>query len=161
MSDNKINWAEIMEQNRETIEETIQQAKRETFGTMQGWHVDIEINKKGESWTTELFSTGSQSMSSWKGETFIVTHINSWNIEIDELEEIKHDEKLYTEFLSQKEDDDGYYYAYEFMREKYPEVLQEWKNEIRDYEDSEFDAGEILDRVIEEYEAYRRYDECN
>lgn len=151
---NKINWAKIMEDNRDAIEEKIQQAKAETFETMQGWHVDIEIDESGDVWTTELFSHGSQSMSSYKGETFIVCSIGSWTVELDEAEEIKHDEKLYAEYLTQKDTDDGYYTTSEFMNAKYPDTLEEWVNDAKNFELSEFNPSEYLDRAIEDERAY-------
>ena len=214
---NKINWSELMEANRDKIEETIREAKKETYGTMQGWHVDVEMDEDGEVWTSGLASQGSQSMSSYNGETFIVCYIESWevdtnesedikhheklyaeylaqkededgevwtsglasqgsqsmsswegktyvicsieswNIEIDESEDIKYNEKLYAEFQAQKEDENGYEYVYEFMREKYPDILQEWQNDAKDYELSEFDPSEYLDRAIEDEKEYSKY----
>ena len=158
MSNQKINWVKVMEDNRDAIEETIKLAKEETFNTMQGWHVDIEIDENGKVWTTELFSHGSHSMSSHKGETFIVCRVNSWEIELDESEDIKHEEVLYPEFLAQKDDDDGYENASEFMQAKYPDILQEWVDNARDFEISEFDASELLDNAIEEQRAYHQFD---
>jgi len=155
---NKINWVKVMEDNRDAIENTIKLAKSESYGCMQGWHVDVEISPEGEVWTSELFSSGSQSMSSWKGETFIVCGISSWEVEIDESEDIKHDEKIYPEYLAQKDDDDGCDSASEFMARKYPDILQEWKNDARDFEISEFDPSELLDRAIEDEDNYHRYD---
>ena len=154
---NKINWVKIMEDNRDKIEETIREAKKETYGTMQGWHVDVEMDEDGEVWTSGLASHGSQSMSGWEGKTYIVCSIESWNIELDEDEEIKHDEKLYAEYLAQKEDENGYEYAYEFMRKKYPDVLQEWQENAKDYELSEFDPSELLDRAIEDERVYHQF----
>jgi len=154
----EINWVKVMEDNRDTIEETIREAKKEACGCMQGWHIDVEIDENGKSWTTELFSHGSQSMSSWKGETFIVCSIKSWEIELDESDEITHDEKLYPEFLSQKDDEDGYYSASDFMRTKYPDTLEKWRKDIGDFELSEFDPSELLDIAIENEENFHRYD---
>lgn len=153
----KINWVKIMEDNRESIEDAIKLAKEETFNTMQGWHVDVEINQQGEVWTGGLASVGSQSMSSYKGETHIVTHISSWTVESNESEDIKYHEELYKEFQAQQEDENGYEYAWEFMENKYPDIRQEWNNDARDFEIDEFDAGEILDRVIEDEKEYSRY----
>ena len=154
---NKINWVKIMEDNRDKIEETIREAKKETYGTMQGWHVDVEMDEDGEVWTRGLASQGSQSMSSWKGETYIICSIHSWEVELDEDEEIKHDEKLYVEFLAQKDTDDGSERAIDFMYAKYPEVLQEWQNDVKDYELSEFDPSEYLDRAIDDEKEYSKY----
>ena len=146
----KIVWSAILEANRESIEAKILEAKKEAHDTMQGWRFDVEINQAGEPWTAGPHSTGSQSMSSWKGETFIVCTIKSWTAEVNESEDIKYDDVLYPEYLAQKDTDDGYETAYEFMVAKHPDVLQEWQDTARDYEISEFDAGEILDRAIEE-----------
>lgn len=154
----KINWAKIMEDNREAIEEKILEAKKETNGTMQGWHVDVEINEKGEAWTSGPNSVGSQSMASWKGETFIVTHVNSWEVDTNEAEDIKYHEKLNAEFQAQQEDENGYEYEWEFMENKYPEIREQWRNDARDFELDEFDPREILDRVIEDEENFHRYD---
>jgi len=148
------NWAEIMEVNRETIEETIRQAKQETYGCMQGWHVDVEINKKGESWTTDLFSSGSQTMSSWKGETYIVCSIKSWSLDYDLYEAVKWEKEIYNEYLSQKDNEDGEDDLYYFLEKFYPEKLEEYDENEKDAELSEFDPSEILDEAIKEENMY-------
>ena len=151
MSKNKTNWVKIMEDNRDSIEETIREAKKETYGTMQGWHVDVEINEKGESWTTELFSSGSMTMSSWKGETFIVCSIQSWNADYYDIRDyIRYDKDLNDEYLVQKENEDGYDSEYEFIENIHPEKLDEWTEDEKEAELSEFDPSELLDRAIEE-----------
>lgn len=155
---NKINWVKVMEDNRDAIEETIREAKKETYETMQGWHVDVEIDKNGKAWTGDLLSTGSQSMSSYNGETFIVCGIQSWEVDCNEQEDIKYDEKLNAEYLAQKDDEDGYEYAWEFMENKYPEIRKQWQQDAIDFEISEFDPRELLDRAIENERAYRQYE---
>jgi hypothetical protein len=147
---NNINWVKIMEANRETIEETIKQAKRETFGTMQGWHVDIEINEKGEAWTTELFSTGSQSISSWKGETFIVCSIKSWEPELNFYESIIWEPEIEAEYEKQKNTDEGIYNLGNWLYSVHPEVIEEWENDEKEGELAEFDPSVLLDRAIED-----------
>ena len=44
------------------------------------------------------------------------------------------------------------------MQEKYPDILQEWVDNARDFEISEFDASELLDNAIEEQRAYHQFD---
>lgn len=155
---NKINWVEVMEDNSEAIVDAIKLAKGEAYGCMQGWHIDVEIDEDGKVWTGGLNSHGSQSMSSYKGETFIVCHVDSWEVDIDEAEDIKYSPDIYAEYLAQQEDDDGHDSAWEFMENKYPEIRQQWKNDARDFEISEFDAGELLDRAIEKQIAYHQFD---
>lgn len=157
MTEQKINWVKIMEDNSETILEAIKLAKKESYNTMQGWHVDVEINEQGEVWTGGLASVGSQSMSSYNGETYIVCHIDSWEVDIDESEDIKHHEELNAEFQAQQEDENGYEYAWEFMENKYPDIRQEWVNDARDFEISEFDANYYLDLAIENEGNYNNY----
>jgi len=154
---NKINWVKVMEDNREKIEDAIKLAKEESYGTMQGWHVDVEMDESGEVWTSGLASQGSQSMSSFNGETFIVCHIESWEVDTNESEDIKYHKELYAEYLAQKEDEDGYEYAWEFMENKYPEIRKEWQNDAKQYELDEFDPSEYLDRAIEDEKEYSKY----
>ena len=154
---NKINWSELMEANRDKIEETIREAKKETYGTMQGWRVDVEMDEDGEVWTSGLASQGSQSMSSYNGETFIVCSIESWEVDTNESEDIKYHKELYAEYLAQKEDEDGYEYAWEFMENKYPEIRKEWQNDAKQYELDEFDPSKYLDRTMEDEKEYSEY----
>jgi len=154
---NKINWVKVMEDNREAIEDAIKLAKAESYNTMQGWHVDVEINEQGEAWTGGLASQGSQSMSSYNGETFIVTHVESWQVEINELESIRNDKKLYSEYKAQMDNDDGYDSAWEFMKNVNPDIRQEWLENAKEFEIDEFDAGELLNRVIEDEREYSKY----
>ena len=160
---NNINWVKIMEDNREVIEEKIREAKEEAYKGMQGWHVDIEIDESGEAWITGLMSTGSQSISSWKEETFIVCSIKSWEVEFDDEEELRYsDEKIYAKFLTQKNNEDGHERAIDFMYAGYPELLEElqkqWEDECKNWAISEFDASEILDRVIDDEGLFHQYD---
>ena len=144
------NWSEIMEQNRDKIIEKIIEAKKETEGTMQGWGVDVEINQEGDVWTTGLMSQNSQTMSSWEGETKSITRVVSWNAEVNEEEAIKYDEKLYAEYLEQKEIREYSYFAYEFMRDYYHGTLREWEENEYDEEIDAYteQAEEELDRII-------------
>jgi len=146
----KINWVKIMEDNRESIEETIREAKKETYNTMQGWHYDVEINEKGESWTSGPHSN-SQSMSSYKGETYIVCSLKSWSADYYDVRDyIRYDKELNDEFLVQKENEDGYDSEYEFIENIHPEKLDEWTEDEKEAELSEFDPSELLDRAIQE-----------
>lgn len=157
----------LKEDNREAIEEKILEAKKETNGTMQGWHVDVEIDENGKVWTGDLFSVGSQSMSSWKGETFIVCNSKSWNAEgsLNVEQEMKYNDnqKYLTEYQKQKEEGEINESAYDFMSENYPEILEQWEDENEEAEEdwimSEFDPSEILDQAIEDERAYRQYEE--
>lgn len=147
----RTNWAEIMEANREGIISKMVQAKKETEGTMQGWGVDVEINETGDCWVGGLISQGSQSMSSYKGETFIVTTVNSWEVDVNEEEAIKNEPKMLEEYLAQQNEEFGFEYAYQFMAEKYPEKVEEWRKETVQYEIDAYEeeADNLLDHLIE------------
>lgn len=153
MSKSEIDWVKIMEDNRGKIEEALVQAKRETEGCMQGWHADVEIDEDGDVRITELFSCGSQTMSSWEGETFIVTGIETWTVDVDELEEIKYHPELLAEFeaaagLKLKQTD--YSMVFDFLEKNHPTISTEWKYYAIERELSEYDAEEELDRIIED-----------
>ena len=152
----KINWSEIMEANRDSIIEKMVQAKKESQGCMSGWSVDVEIDENGECWVGGLLSQGSQSMSSWNGETFVVESVKSWDVEINEEEDIKSEPGIYAEYLAQREEDDGHEYAYQFMSDKYPEKIVEWVKVAIEYEIDAYaeEAYRILDRRIEEEKEY-------
>jgi len=154
-----MNWIEIIEASRERILDCAVQAKKDTYGTMQGWHVDVEMNKNGECWVTGLESSGSQSISSYKGETFIVMGVDSWEIDTDYEGMIKDNKDLYKEFLGQKEE--GYEYAYKFIQEKYPEIYKEWEDDTVDYEVDEFRevANMLIDGRIENETEYETHEE--
>jgi hypothetical protein len=147
----KINWVKIMQDNRDKILEAFMQAKKETNGSMQGWHVDVEMDQDGNVWVTGLMSNG-QSISSWNGETFIVGSVDSWNIEIDEAQWIENEEELKQEFEEQKDSEFGYKYPWQFMKEKHPDILQEWREEAEEYEIDNFSekAEYLLNQRIED-----------
>ena len=65
-------WSELMEENKDDIMQNMVDAFKQAEGGMSGWHVGVEIDQAGNIWTTGILSQGSQSESSWKGETFIV-----------------------------------------------------------------------------------------
>lgn len=142
-----------MEAKRDEIEKAIKQAKKESEGCMQGWHVDVEIDE-ADVWVTGLMSCGSQSGSSFNGESYIVTSVNSWKPEIDEGELITTEPAIYAEYLAQKDHNDGYESACEFMEKKYPAKLEEWKDEAIEFEVDETDVSEILDYAIEQAQNY-------
>lgn len=154
----KINWAEVMEANRDTIIEKMVQAKKETEGTMQGWGVDVEIDENGDCWVSGLLSQNSQSMSSYKGETFIVATVKSWEVDVNEEEAIKTEPEMLKEYLAQQNEDGGHEYAYQFMAEKYPEKVEEWRTDTIEYEVDAYaeEADRLLDQRIEDEKLYFR-----
>jgi hypothetical protein len=146
----KTKWSEILEANSDKIIAAMVQAKRKAHHSMSGWHVDVEMDKSGEVWTGGLASCGSQSMSSWNGETFVIASIGTWVTEINEQDWIDNVPELNEEYEAQMEDEDGFEYAWEFMQEKHPETWSEWKNEgleneIEMYEEQ---ASYNLDEII-------------
>jgi len=148
MRKSEIDWVKIMEDNRGKIEEALIQAKRETEGCMPGRYVDVEIDEDGDVLITGLFS-----WLSWDGKTFIVTGIETWTVDVDELEEIKYHPELLAEFeavagIELKQAD--YYMVFDFLEKNHPTILTEWKHNAIERELSKYDAEEELDRIIED-----------
>jgi hypothetical protein len=151
----RINWAKIIEENREKILEKMIEGKKEAYSSCQGWHLDVEMDAEGNVWTTDLLSHGSQSMSSWKGETLVVCSIGTWDVDLDHDDYVKNDELLSSEYEAAKaavEAEGGYLSAYDFVQETCPEKEAEWEQEERDWVIEAFemdDADRILDESIE------------
>ena len=119
----KTKWTEIMENHSDKIIEKMIQAKRESEGTMQGWSVGVEMDGDGDVWTTGLMSQGSQSASSFNGETYNVTAIQSWKAEYDEAEffTTEDDDTLEKEYKKYKEEEGSSVRT--FMLDKHPNKL--------------------------------------
>ena len=161
-------WSKLMEENREVIVEKMVEAFKEAEGGMSGWSIGVEMDQDGDVWTTGLMSQGSQSESSWKGETTIIDNIGSWNLDYDEMELLKAKlpdfQDLYDEFEQHKiDEDDEWISLSSFMSERYPNTLNEWNDEMTSFEVDTFGdyASEKLDNIIrmqKEHETYEGED---
>lgn len=151
----KINWPEIMEENKEKIIEKMIEAQKEACRpNLQGWRYDVEMDRHGEVWTAGPFSNG-QSISSWEGKTLIVWSVKTWSIDIDHDICLENDNELYEDFKKKQkeaEENDDYLTAYDYTQEHHPEKEKEWEQEELDFVMSEFEleAETILEQRIAE-----------
>jgi len=158
-------WSELMEENKDVIIEKMVEAFKEAEGGMSGWHNGVEMDQDGDVWTTGIMSQGSQSQSSWEGKTFIIDWIKTWNSEYDEYETLKNNlpecDDIYNAFEQFKVDeDDEYAYFRDFMREKYPEKLEQWDDETKQFEIDSYEeyARDLLDDVIDRQKEQEKYE---
>ncbi len=153
-----INWAKIMEENKEKIMEKIIECNtEEALGGLQGWHYDIEMDPQGDVWIAGPFSNG-QSMSSWKGETYVICSIRTWELEIDHAHWIDTagDEEMKAKY-EKKRDEEGYD-AFSFLDEFYPEKIKEWEKEEVEWlrEDVYREAEMLFDQAVENEKLMQR-----
>jgi len=143
-------WSELMKENREKIADKMVEAFKEAEGGMSGWHVGVEMDQDGGVWTTGTLSQGTQSESSWKGETTIIDWIGTWNADYstDELKDAEELKEQYAEYEQLRDDEEkGDEYPefdsfYDFLNDRYFELLQEVSSRIiqdnKDFEISEY-----------------------
>lgn len=156
-----------MEKNYEAIVEAMVQAYEMAEGGMSGWTYAVEMNQNGDVWASGPFSQGSQSQSSWLGETIIIKHIGSWDVEVESAEVENHADlqemrKEYEEIDNLDEIDMTFY---EWLSEHHQDerisagndIFAENKsNEIANYYDI---ARDYLDEIIEQQKEQDEYNE--
>lgn len=156
-------WSEILEENKDDIMQKMVDAFKKAEAGMSGWHVGVEIDQAGNIWTTGILSQGSQSESSWKGETFIVDWISTWNVDYEEENFLDDADYAYLkeEFEQHKKDtDDEYLILREWMINNHSDILENWDRIAKEVEvDGYYDnVQDKLDQIIEnqkEYESYK------
>ncbi len=142
----KISKIKEFENISDFLDKEVYPTFKETFNNVNfsGWRYDIESDGE-EIWLTDALSQGSQSMSSWNGETFILANIpmiqepdSNWfdidDIEITNDERKKIAEKV-SDFLNEKigiDDLNNWVYASEventfaeLYSEKYQKLFDE------------------------------------
>ena len=156
-------WSEILEENKDDVMQNMVDAFKQAEGGMSGWHVGVEIDQAGNIWTTGILSQGSQSESSWKGETFIIDWISTWNVDYEEENFLDDADYAYLkdEFEQYKKDnDDEYLILREWMINNHSDILENWDRIAKEVEvDGYYDnVQDKLDQIIEnqkEYESYK------
>ena len=149
----KILWSEIMEANRAAIIEKMLEAYRDACHPMSGWHTGVEMNEDGEVWATGLASQGSQSMSSWNGETFVVKEYQTWEPELDFESMILGDTDEFVALYKKAIADKDVWNSHRiWLKEYYPAKITEYEQML---EDAEVDAyaetvEDVLDEIIRE-----------
>ena len=155
-------WSELMQEKSELIVEKMVEAFKEAEGGMSGWHVGVEMDEDGDVWTTGIMSEGSQSESSWKGETTVIDWIKAWELEYDELDMLTFPEnkEIQATFEQAKLDDEDLYFR-DWMSDNYPDKLKEWDKDARQCEIDSFEeyAGDKLDDIIRMQKEHENYQE--
>jgi len=144
-------------EKQEEIKDKILKAYEEAEGLWESWRVDIQIDDNGEVWITGALSQGSQTMSSWKGESHVVASVHGWevggnNYDYDFKEDIKYQDN-YDEIVAkfkEAEEKDEAWDLYEFVQENYPEVIENMNAEYREYLFSD-EFHEQAHRMIDEF----------
>ena len=149
----KKTWSQIMEENSELILEKMVDAKREAESTLSGWKVGVEMDEDGNAWTTGVMNCGSQSETSFNGKTNIIDWVETWELEYNEMD-ILHDseniEILKAFELAIIEEDNEDLYLLDWIEKNYPNQLQEWDANMREYEIDgfkEYAAFKLLDLI--------------
>jgi len=91
----------------------------------------------------ERISPGSQSGESWNGDSRIVVSVKQWTPDVEERECM-----MGTKYMDEFENSD-YTSEYEFMSDKYPEVLKEWIDDLVDVLAFEYGESRELENAIE------------
>lgn len=137
-------WSEIIRDNWDSIKEAAVEAyKRAAYCDLSGWHYDVEIDQNGDVSVCGPLSQGSHSGESWNGDSCIVVRVQQWTPELNERECMEG-----TDYMDEYENSD-YTSEYEFMSEKYPEVLEEWIDDLVDVLVFEYGESRELENAIE------------
>ena len=144
-------------ENQDKIKDEILKAYEEAEDLWESWRIDIQIDDNGEVWATGALSQGSQTMSSWKGETHVVASVHGWqvggnNYDYDFKEDIKYQDnydKIIADFEEAEEKDEAWD-LYEFVQVNYPEVIENMDSEYREYLFSD-EFHEQAHRKIDEF----------
>lgn len=140
----KVKWSEIIRDNIDSIKEAAVEAyKRAAYCDLSGWHYDVEIDQNGDVSVCGPLSQGSQSGESWNGDSCIVVRVQQWTPELNEREEMGGADYMY-EF-----ENSDYTSEYEFMSDKYPEVLKKWIDDLVDVLAFEYGESRELSDAIE------------
>jgi hypothetical protein len=129
MSKEIFNWSELIEKNREKLEAAIRDAQMEALGIASGCFIAIELGKDGEIYMSGIMTPGSFSMDSYTGKTIVIYRAYGWEPELNYIDWLANDGQKVQEFLAQQEE--GHEWAYDFMKEKYPEILAHWEKMAR------------------------------
>jgi len=137
-------WSEIIRDNIDSIKEAAVEAyKRAAYCDLSGWHFDIEVDRTGNVSVAGPLSPGSQSGESWNGDSRIVVSVKQWTPDVEERECM-----MGTKYMDEFENSD-YTSEYEFMSDKYPEVLKEWIDDLVDVLAFEYGESRELENAIE------------
>jgi hypothetical protein len=137
-------WSKIIRDNIDSIKEAAVKAyKKAAYCDLSGWHYDIEIDQNGDVSVCGPLSQGSQSGESWNGDSCIVVRVRQWTPELNERECMEG-----TDYKDEYRNSD-YSSEYEFMSEKYPDVLAEWKDDLVDVLAHEYGESRELADAIE------------
>jgi hypothetical protein len=91
-----IKWSEIIESNREALEDQLLETIKDMYNVNSSHYIDIEINQEGRIFKAYFVNNG-QTMESYKGETCIVAKIFGWIPDYDEnLEELMEHKDIYS-----------------------------------------------------------------
>ena len=134
--ENQIKWTEIIEANREAVENAIKEAFQTAQGMQNGYSVHVEIYENGKI-EASINSHNWQSQDSWDGKCFRVATIQAWDYEYNDFENMRSDKNLFDEyqnskyFYSENSDTNEYYeddYK-KFLEIEHAELLVEWHKE--------------------------------
>lgn len=141
----KIRWSKIIRDNWGKIKYAAVEAyKRAAYCDLSGWHYDVEIDQNGDVSVCGPLSPGSQSGESWNGDSCIVVRVRQWTPELNERECMMVTPSIMDEF-----ENSGYTSEHEFMSEVYPDVLEEWIDDLVEVSASFYEASRELADAIE------------
>jgi hypothetical protein len=161
----KIKWSEIIEAKRDEIEEKCREAYKDsinTNGSLSGWSFGVEIDET-DVWSFGPTSQGSQSMSSFNGESHVVASFGCssiWDCGFDMAKEFIDcaDGKIaYPEDWSEMEgyEKDKWFHA------NHPEIVSEAIENCIDSLCEDFDPDTAIDEDIAQCKQYEEYDELD
>jgi len=92
-----IKWSEIIESNREVLEDQLLETIKDMYNVNSSHYTDIEINQEGK--ISEAYFVGNgQTSESYEGKTCIVAKIFGWMPDYDEnLEELMEHKDIYSD----------------------------------------------------------------
>lgn len=149
------NWKQILENNRDEIEEKMVELYREWEGNNQDVHEGLGITRQGELFTWTYVGNYSEPESTWNGTDLCIATFSAWdwtdsngdwkNIALSCAEDGAEKEKLMQRFEEEEELSE-----LELLRKEFPDLYEYIKDTEIDAEMDSYreNVSEMLDEIM-------------
>jgi hypothetical protein len=159
-------FLELIKEKRDEIDDKIKEAYKKANSLQSGMFYTVEVYEDGDVQINGAFTSGTITMSSYEGRSYVIKKLNGWEVDgLDyEQELLQSDEKLYAEFLSSDYKREG---AYSFLYNKHSKKLEEIESLCTECLVDEYDSYTDIEQAIQELEdiidseKYNMEETCN
>ena len=138
MKMNRKRLRKFINQNYDQIKEEILKAYQDMEDCMQGTTSDVCIDLyTGEIYHTDALTQNTMPMEVWNGDSIVVASIPAWKVGWDGFdyifeESFQHHDKYEEVIVEYKRVEEDYCDLYDFVSERYPEIIEELDAEMRE-----------------------------